>query len=158
MPSARRTPRRTPRHTRLAPLPQSAKSAKSVTDALMQLNDHHARVIFPNAFTHLSFDDVKEIEYHFDVKEGIVVVTHSECFFSSDRNTRYTVSIHFEHERGKMMGKWIAETGNFAENKSYSGQGKIGFTANQQHIDAAVDNNYKVLVNAEIANPMTVGL
>lgn len=157
---ARRPARRSPRRSSRSPSAAADGPKLDAAQVLSRLNEHHRSVIFPAMFERLSFDHVREVEYHFHVDRAtnVIRVTQTVCFFSHDRNPEMTLVIGFKPADGERLGAWIAHVVRPQDVTTSSGKGILGFTANQDIVDAALGSGFESLSNTTVDDRAAVGM
>lgn len=146
--------RRTARRSTAAPTAPKLDAAQ----VLARLNEHHRTVVFPAMFDRLSFDHVREVEYHFHVHKPShsIQLDKTVCFLDAQRTPNATLTIEFVPADGQRLGEWISHV---VDPSQVQGRGGIlGFTADQETVDRKLAANYESVVNLPVDDRTAVGM
>ena len=124
------------------------------TQVLRLLNDYHRSVVFPAYFghmahEHMAFEQVRDVEYHFHVDKNDVRVTHTVCFFSSDRDERASVTIDLQPFDGAHMGAWVSHILDREDTHDACFRGLIGYSTRADIVDH-LDPGHKSITKEQV--------
>ena len=129
----------------------------SPVQVMERLNTHLRTQIFPLCFHRLTFEHVKEIEYHFHthLPGNNIHLTEVVLWFSNDRDPMASTKMFFDQSMSKMMGCWIEDI----VDPSIRSSGILGFSQTQETINRyREDTHTRVLHSASVSSPSNIGM
>lgn len=99
-----------------------------------KINMYQASNVFPCLLKHLTFDMVKEIQYHYIVADdGTVRLSYSDFWLHESREAKDRFQIEHTQEEAESMGKLLK---HIVSHESVKEGGVVGFTRTGARVQA----------------------